>query len=34
MDYTGHLLIIIALLVWAAWYYGILDVEIERRNKK
>jgi hypothetical protein len=34
MDYTGHLLIIIALLVWAAWYYGILDDKGERRNKK
>ncbi len=31
MDYTGHVLVIIALLVWSAWIY---DVFPQGRNKK
>ncbi len=31
MDYTGHVLVIVALLLWSAWYYGILP---DRRKQK
>ncbi len=35
MPYTGEILIILACLGWACWYYGVLkvDIEIDKESK-